>query len=180
MRQIAALLSMLIALSANGAEMWRWKDADGIVHYSDRPVPGAERMDVLSRQKTTSDIPKPAARVVAPPPPAEVVYTRCVVTAPDNDQVFMGVNAVQAAIAVEPIVQAGHRLQVLLNGVPDPQWQAGAVSRTLEGLFRGSYTLRVRVVDAGGNELCAGPVVNFHVRQPSLLAPGRKPPVKKP
>jgi hypothetical protein len=47
-------------------------------------------------------------------------------------------------------------------------------------LNRGSYTLAVRVLDASGRTVCASPIVNFHVRQPSLLAPGRRPPAKKP
>ena len=74
---------MLIALSASAAELWRWKDADGVVHYSDRPVPGAERIDVRSNQKSTGEFnpeapPPPAARPVTP----ANRYTRCAVASP--------------------------------------------------------------------------------------------------
>src|SRR5512139_843458 len=100
MRQIAALLSMLIALSAGATELWRWKDADGVVHYSDRPVQGAERIDVRSTQKSTGEFtPKPAAPAAPPAPPA-VNYTRCIVSSPSNDQVFNAVSAVDVALAV--------------------------------------------------------------------------------
>jgi Domain of unknown function (DUF4124) len=181
MRQRAALLSMLIALSATGAEMWRWKDADGVTHYSDRPVEGAERMEVRSQNSTGEIAARPRAPVVLPPPPPPLFnYARCLVTVPNNDQVFNNMNTVQAAIAVEPDLQAGHQLQVLLNGQPDPQWQSGTRARLLVNLNRGSYTLAVRVLDASGRTVCASPIVNFHVRQPSLLAPGRRPPAKKP
>lgn len=170
---------MLIALSASAAELWRWKDADGVVHYSDRPVQGAERIDVLSTQKSTGEFtpenPKPT-----PPPPAEIRFTRCEVTSPINDQVFTNIRQVEVSIAVEPRLQGDYRLQVLLNGREDADWPAGALSRTLVDLYRGSYTLSVRVLDLYGRTACTGRVINFHVRQPSILAPGRRPPAKKP
>ena len=171
---------MLIALSASAAEMWRWKDADGVVHYSDRPVQGAERIDVLSRQKSTGEITPESPKAVATPPPAEVNFTRCVVTSPANDQVFNNVNTVDVSVTVEPGLQGDYRLQVLLNGREDADWPAGALSRTLSNLYRGSYTLSARVLDLNGRAVCTGPTINFHVRQPSILAPGRRPPAKKP
>jgi hypothetical protein len=178
MRQIAALLSLLFALPAVAAELWRWKDAEGVMHYSDRPVQGAERIDVRSSQKTSSETTPKSNVPAAPPPPAEVRYTRCQVTSPTNDQVFINVNAVDATITLEPELQGDYQLQVLLNGRPYPEWAAAERSHTLVNLFRGSYTLAVRVLDSDGRAVCAGPVTNFHVRQPSILAPGRRPPPK--
>jgi hypothetical protein len=182
MRRSAVLLSMLFALNAGATELWRWKDADGVVHYSDRPVQGAERIDVRSQKSSGEITPKATAKVTPAPPPAQPVvnYTRCVVSSPTNDQVFNAVSAVDVSLALEPALQVDHQLQVLLNGRADPDWPAGALSRTLVNLNRGSYTLSVRVLDLNGRALCAGPTINFHVRQPSILAPGRKPPAKKP
>ena len=179
MRQIAALLSMLIALSASAAELWRWKDADGVVHYSDRPVPGAERIDVRSNQKSTGEFnpeapPPPAAR---PQTPANR-YTRCAVASPVNDQVFNAVRAVPVRLAIEPGLSSDHDLQVILNGSPYAGWPADSMSYTLQNLDRGSYTLAARVLDENGRTLCAGSIINFHVRQPSILAPGRRPPAR--
>lgn len=171
---------MLIALSAGAAELWRWKDADGVVHYSDRPVEGAERMDVLSKQKSTGEFTPETQKPPPPPPAAEVAFTRCAVTSPANDQVFNNIRTVEVTVAVEPGLRGDYSLQVLLNGRPDPDWPAGALSRTLVDLYRGSYTLSARVLDLNGRAVCTGPTVNFHVRLPSLLAPGRKPPAKKP
>ncbi len=170
---------MLLALAAGAAELWRWKDADGVVHYSDRPVQGAERIEVLSKQKTSPDTP-PAPSYTPPPPPTDTAYTRCIVTLPANEQVFNGVSSVDMSIFIEPALRAGHRSQVLLNGRPDTDWPSGTSSRTLANAYRGTYTLSVRVLDAGGRALCEGPAITFHVRQPSLLAPGRRPPAAKP
>ena len=93
---------------------------------------------------------------------------------------FNNVNTVEVAIAVEPGLSGDYQLQVLLNGRADPDWPAGAMSRTLQNLYRGSYTLSARVLDLNGRAVCTGPTVNFHVRQPSILAPGRRPPARRP
>lgn len=173
---------MVIALSAGAAEMWRWKDADGVVHYSDRPVQGAERIDVRAQNATGANVGTTAARAPrpeAPPAPSAARYKRCEVTSPTNDQVFNSVSAVMASLSIEPGLQVGHQLQVLLNGQAVQDWPAGVMSHTFLNLYRGSYTLSVRVLD-GNRELCSGPAVNFHVRLPSVLAPGRQPTGKKP
>ena len=164
---------MLVALSAGAAELWRWKDADGVMHYSDRPVPGAERITVQSTQRSSGEFtPRPAAPVEAPP---EVRYTRCIVSSPQNDETFNNVDSVDAVVTVEPALQPDHSVQVFLNGAVYTGWPPASIAHTLTNLFRGSYTLSVRVLDANGRPACTGSIVNFHVRQASLLQPGRRP-----
>lgn len=175
MRKLVALLSMCIALSATAAELWRWKDADGVTHYSDRPVQGAQRIDVQNTQVSSGAVEPTAPPSPRPPePPAFTRYTRCAVAAPSNDEVFHYPDAVNARMDVEPALQAGHRLQVMLNGSAFKEWPANQFAYTLT-LYRGSYTLNVRVVDANGRVLCAGSPITFHVQQPSVLSPARRP-----
>lgn len=177
MRKLVALLSMCIALSATAAELWRWKDADGVTHYADRPVPGAERIDVQTTQLssgTSASTPAAPQAPPVPPSPAVTKYTRCAVASPMNDEVFNAADSVSARVDIEPALQAGHRLQVLMNGSVFADWPPNQFAYTMS-LYRGSYTLNVRVVDANGRTLCAGSAITFHVRQPSLLAPGRRP-----
>jgi hypothetical protein len=167
---------MTFPLLAGGAEMWRWKDANGVVHYSDRPVPGAERIEVQP-SVTTGSAPATAAASASnvQPPPATVSYTRCAITSPANDQVFNAVNSVTASVEVEPALQGEHRLQIILNGRAYAEWPDGVLTYTLMDLYRGSYVLSVRVVDADGRQLCRGESSTFHVRQPSVQAPRPRP-----
>ncbi len=178
MRQLASFLLLGLSVAAGAADTWRWKDANGVVHYSDRPVPGATLVK-LGPQATPANpeaaiILKPDLAPVVPAAPATMSYTGCVVTAPANDEVFNNERSVRAAVQVSPGLQQGHRMQVLFDGQTYPTWPAGSLSHTFIDLFRGTHTLSVNVVDAAGRSLCSGPVVSFHVRLPSLLSPARQ------
>lgn len=177
MRQLASFLLLALAANAGAAEIWRWTDANGVVQLSDQPMPGAERIVIGSPGTATSPASRPPNAFGPPlsPPPAPVPYTRCEMTAPVHDTVFNINDPVQPAIAIEPSLQPGHRIQVFLNGQPYTAWPEGATGYTLANIYRGSYSIAARVVDADGKMLCSGPSVTFHVRQPSLLSPLRRP-----
>jgi hypothetical protein len=178
MRRLASFLLLGIALAASAKDIWRWKDADGVVHYSDSPVQGAERINA-------SPAPKPGSVSTAAPPgnPGReqeasnaVRYTRCEVIRPAKDTTFnSAVESVSADVTIEPPLQPNHRIQVYLNGSIYPQWPDNSVSFTFPQLDRGAYTLSVRVQDENGGTACSGPAINFYVRQPSVLSPARQP-----
>jgi hypothetical protein len=183
MRQLASFLLLGLAVAAGAAETWRWKDENGVVHYSDRPGPGAKLVVIgsntgSSNPEAASPAP-PAATAQVQQAPTEVRYTACVVVAPVSDEVFNAVNSINAALQLTPELQEGHRIQVLMDGQAYPAWPEGALSYTIADVYRGTHSLSARVVDAEGRNLCSGPVVTFHVRQPSVLAPARQP-VRRP
>ena len=51
-RPILLVLGLLLAVPA-GAEVWRWVDADGVVHFSDTPREGAVQVDVSEARRST-------------------------------------------------------------------------------------------------------------------------------
>jgi hypothetical protein len=182
MRKVAFLLLVVCgaidyAALATAGEMWKWKDANGVVHYSDKPVPGAERIDIVAPKPSIS-VQKPAvaaghtaAANPGPDQPAIVPYTRCVVIAPDSEETFNAVTSVAVGLLVEPALQAGHHIEVLFDGNPLQDWPPDAVSHTVKDLERGSHTLSARVLDANGGTACSGPTLNFHVRLPTVAPP---------
>jgi hypothetical protein len=59
--------ALMAVVAAQAGDIYRWKDADGIWHYSDQPVAGAERVSsgkrtqAVERQSATSTSPATAA-----------------------------------------------------------------------------------------------------------------------
>ena len=50
MRKWLILLSALSGTAASGAPAWTWIDANGTVHFSDRPEPGAAQVELAGAQ----------------------------------------------------------------------------------------------------------------------------------
>ncbi len=182
MRKVAFFLLLGCAtlghgIAATAAETWKWKDANGVVHYSDQPAPGAERMQVVVA-KPSAPAPKQATAQAAPrataaasadsSPPANVPYTRCVITAPDSEETFNATTSVTVGLLVEPALQTGHHIEVLLDGNAVPDWPPTAVSHPVKDLERGAHSVSARVLDASGGTACSGPTLNFHVRLPTV------------
>ena len=68
-----ALAPLVLSLLIGAGEVYRWKDANGVWHYSDQPQPGAElvksaRLSSATPGGGSTPPPPPAARAEAPPP----------------------------------------------------------------------------------------------------------------
>jgi len=176
MRLIASFLLCSVALNAGAADIWRWTDADGVVHFSDQPRPGAVKVNVgpISAPSGNGPPPEPPAEVSIPEPQQRqqsFAYSSCVVQSPENDWTFHGVQPVTVTLGIEPQLQQGHRIQVYVNGAPRPDWPANATSYTLPEVYRGSHTVQARILDSSSRVLCTGPTVTFHLRQTGLTSP---------
>lgn len=189
MRLIASFLLCCVALSAGAAEIWRWKDANGVTHYSDKPMPGAERMGLSipapgspEAEQAAAAAPMEEYQPSEPPAPRAqpFAYKACVITSPAPDETFRGVQPVDIRLRIDPQLQAGHTVRVLYDGSPVADWPPESLQHSLPEVFRGSHTLSVRVFDENGRSVCAGPTVTFHLLQTSVLPPAGQAPRPRP
>jgi hypothetical protein len=145
---------------------------DGTVIFSDQPHPDATRIEPRDPQVVPSfePAPRPPARA---PEPEPFRYHRLAITAPADDEVIWSHEGIiEVEVDVEPALQAGHRLLVLMDGtiVAD----AGGAGRfRIDNVFRGTHVLVAVIEDAQGNALVEAPPVAFHLRQHSILSPTR-------
>lgn len=177
--RIALLLLLGASPLAAAAQVWRWVDQDGVVHLSDKPVPGAQRIE-LKPPVSAAREPSPAAQ---PPVPRSTpsraaarstAYSRCELVDPAEDAAFDAPEAVQLSAQVLPVLRPGDRLQATLNGEPVTDWPPNAMVHVLQQPARGTYVVTFRVVSADGRTQCQSAARSFHVRQPSLIRPGPK------
>ncbi len=174
MRTLPTFVMLLVAASLGAAEAYRWVDKDGVVHYSDKLVPGAEKVPLVSAPKPGS-VPQnftPSAPRTAEP---ETRYSACLITSPVAEQTFGIADAISIVVATQPGLQPGDRLSVTLNGSRIEDWPTGGTTHQVSGLPRGSYTLLAIVTGPAGTAKCSTAPLSFNVFQPSLLSPERKP-----
>ena len=162
-------------MAANAAVVYKWTDADGVVHFSDQPVPGAEKIIVAT--STANGIGRanapgmPAVRNAPEPHPQQTVS----IASPNKEQVFFNDDVVSVRLEVNPGLQANQALTWALNGTPLTAQGPDALAFALPGrLARGTYTLSATVTDAATGQSQAADSVTFYVKQPSELDPLRR------
>jgi hypothetical protein len=175
--RVLVLAAMLCATSAyaqhSTRELWTWTDANGVTHFSDRPVPGARRIELA----TTSPPPPSAAPAPAATPPSTdrrtataVQYRLLEIWEPEQDASFFGADvAVNVRMRVEPDLAPGHRVLLFLDG-RRVEGATDALEQTLTGVARGTHSLTAVIWDDQKELFRSQPRV-FHVRQPSVNAP---------
>ncbi len=165
-RPIFVLLGLLAASTAL-AQAYRWVDNDGVIHYSDRPVPGAERI-ILPKANTTTIRAYQRAEPTSPASqadntPAAFRYESLEVVSPGAEETLWNIEGVlSVSVALNPPLQAGHQVRAYFNG------NAQVVSGTsfqIEEVFRGVHNIQVEVIDATGKLMIRSRTNRFYVQQ---------------
>lgn len=189
--RVLLLLGCLLALTVQAQEsrrdMWTWKDANGVTQFSDRPVPGARKITILSSSSAPvagpmEGAPAPAASPAAPAPAgaAAVSYQSLEIWNPDSGESFFGADAtVNVRMRSEPAVGPGDRLLLYLDGQLVENG-GNPYEYTLSNLERGAHSLSAVIIDSRGTEKIRSAPRVFHVRQPSTVPPRAVGPAVKP
>jgi Domain of unknown function (DUF4124) len=174
-RGVLALVASAFAVHA--AVVYKWTDADGVVHFSDHPAPGAERIVTTgpARIGTVAAGPNPAAAAPAKPS-ASASPLSLTIDSPGNEETFTGNQPVKVHLSVTPELKPTQTITWNLNGSPLANQAPDATQFTLDDLARGTYTLGATVVDQSSGESKSAQPVTFYVMRTSLLSPQHKGP----
>ena len=169
---------LLAAFAGNAAVVYKWTDADGVVHFSDQPVPGAEKLEVgmgSTRTGTTfgEKLPAPkTAEKTVPTKPSD--YTSFSLSSPSPEQTFFNDDIVTAHLNLDPGLLPNHTITWYLDGSALTDQSPDAVTVILRGLPRGTYTVSATVFDSQSQESRNSEIVTFYMREPSALSPQHK------
>jgi len=179
---IAALL--LCAAGIASAEMYKWTDAQGQVHYSDRPPPsGAEKVEVIPAQtyhapalaqaKPTTESPNSRRQAVS--------YSDFEIRRPQMDDVIPNSGgSVSVELRLNPTLQPGHAVWLYLDGKRLDGLSTTGTSFDLSNVVRGDHTLVASIVDTAGKQIVSAPAVKFSLRQTSVAKPPVGPSLRPP
>ena len=165
----------MAAFTVQAAVIYKWVDADGVVHYSDQASPGAEKIYTGGSGSTAA--PGPAAPRAAAAPTAQrkqagggLDYTEFSIDSPVSDQTFFADDAVNVHLNLQPALKPNQSLTWHLNGKQLDE-QANSAGFSLAQMARGAYTIAATITDQQSGESQNSNSVTFFVRQPSALSP---------
>lgn len=175
-------LALGLAAGVAPADVYRWVDEDGTVHYSDEPREGAERLEL--GEPATVQTPDAGAAPAREEPEApeeaereadDEGYERFAITSPQPEQTIQSApGRVPVALALQPQLREGHAVTLLLDGEPVQQSPLEGLELTLEPVDRGTHTLEARVTDDRGEVLARTDRVTFYLHRPSVNLPARQ------
>lgn len=172
----------LPAAATAGAEVYRWVDTEGQVHYSDRPSPGADLVVIDVAPVGTTPVAGVSSTgrlpVATRDTPVAAAYDSLAIQSPGQDETLWNIGGqLDVAVALQPALQAGHRLQLILDGQTVAELDAGVTRTRLTEVYRGQHTLIAKIRDASDTTLMQSAPVTFYVQQSSVA---RNPPVTNP
>jgi len=165
------VLFVLWATAAASAEVWRWVDDDGVVHFSDTPRAGAERIDISeSRQSTGAriyrDTAPPGADGEAPAEEQAFKYDSLTISSPGAEETLWNIEGtVTVSLSLSPGLQTGHRVRVYHNGESQ---MVNSTSFTLDEVWRGTHNIQAEVLDETGRLMIRSQPNRFYVQQNSV------------
>ena len=178
-RTITALIFTLAA-GAILAQAYKWTDEEGVVHYSDRPQEGAERIELRAAPRRPPPPPartssRAAAGTVeeAPEEAAAFRYEALTIGSPLAEETLWNIEGVlNVQLNVQPALQAGHRIRVFFDGEPR------FVNRTrfqIEEVYRGVHNIQAEIIDDTDTMMIRSMPNRFYVQHNTVPTGGPSP-----
>ncbi len=153
-------------------EAWKWTDENGVVHYSDVPVDGAEIVNLseysrttgarISRGRAASSSSRDEAEIAAP----KFRYESLSIAAPGAEETLWNIEGtLSVTVSVSPALQSGHRLRAYFDG---QMRTVGGTSFTIDEVYRGVHNLQAEVLDETGKLMIRSRPNRFYVQQSTV------------
>ena len=171
-RAILVLLGLFVAPLAAASEAYVWTDEDGVVHYSDRPVPGARKIELAepntgqspARRRSEATSSEPEDGPTEPKGPFR--YESLTVASPGPEETLWNIGGVlNVSLALSPPLQPGHQVRVYFDGNAQI---VSATSFQLQEVWRGVHNLQAEVLDPTGKMLIRSQPNRFYVQQTTV------------
>ncbi len=176
-RPIFILLGLL---AADGvlAQAYKWTDEDGVVHYSDKPQAGAEKVELPASnpgRASTANRSSSAARSRADAardaqeaePVAPFSYESIEVASPVAEETLWNIEGtLSVSLSLTPALRPGHQVRVYFDGTPQ---LVRTASFQLEEVYRGVHNIQVEVIDETGKLMIRSRPSRFYVQQNNVF-----------
>lgn len=165
MRFIGWCAAVMLSTTLSAATLYKVTNADGSVTYTDRPVPGAEAVDLGKVNSATiprlaSSAPKPANKQRE-----QISYDLNIVQPAEEATVRSNLGEVTVTGRMTPT--AAGRYELYLDGAL--MESSGAPTFKLSGVHRGAHTLEIKFRNNSGKILASSPQRVFFLHRVSAL-----------
>jgi hypothetical protein len=171
LKRIFVGLSAILLAGVVLAQAYRWVDEDGVVHFSDKPGPGAERIElpssdtnVVRRRPVTQSTRSSTPSAEPVPNPVAFSYESIAFASPAAEETLWNIAPIlNVSVDLQPGLQPGHQIRVFFDG--EPRGTFRSTSFEIDEVWRGAHNIQVEVLDQGGNMMTRSQPNRFYVQQ---------------
>ena len=173
--RVLLVILMLMAHMSVQAELFKWKDADGNIIYSDQPPPGHGKQETqIDEDELPPIISVPApetssissSNATSTENDSKMSYLSLAITEPVHDTaVRENSGKVRISVRVEPqiFVERGDMLVIYMDGVEIYRGQQ--TSTMLDNVDRGTHTIKAALVNSRGQVIKETGITSFTLQR---------------
>jgi hypothetical protein len=165
---ILIILAVVTSLptSATSTKIYVWRNADGVLVYSDSPKPGAEEVEVKESNNISSSIDTSILDIN--PKAIEEKYQVEISQPANNATIRDNTGSVYVSGRIKPIFKQGLKIQLLLDNQPyeKPQSHSMFVLRNIE---RGEHQLKMDLINDKGKVIASSKSITFYMHRASVI-----------
>lgn len=170
LRQLSIVFFSLVTCALH-AQVYKWTDSQGVVHFSDKPHAGAVSIDNIESQSYSVPVPtelQETSSEVKQESKKKAIYSTVTIVQP-HDQITIRNNQGYLVVTAEtvPNLLPEHQVQVLLDGKPQGSPQTSLMFQ-LNGIYRGSHTLAVQIINSNGKVIKTSPQIVIYMQRPRV------------
>ena len=156
---------LLLVPFAVCAQVYKWTDKDGNVHYSDTPQKNTDKPLDLPESMIYKAPPKPRIDLSKPKKREPYkAYKTFKISSPQNDgTVRSAPGNMVVSLQISPSLMSGHEAVVMIDGKQVGKSKSASVS--VSNVDRGTHSLSAKIVDAGGKTVASASAITFHMKR---------------
>jgi len=152
--------------SGTSTKIYVWRNAEGVLVYSDSPKPGAEEVEVKEPNKMSSSVDTSILDIN--PKAIEEKYQVEINQPANNATIRDNTGSVYVSGRIKPIFKQGLKIRLLLDNAPydKPQSHSMFVLRNVE---RGEHQIKMELLDEKGKVIALSKPITFYMHRASVI-----------
>lgn len=160
------IVSVLKPAYATSAKIYVWRDASGVLVFSDSPAPGAEEVEIKpSNQNISSSMDTSILDIK--PKQLDDKFEVDIIRPTNNSTIRDNTGSVHVSGRIKPVFKQGLSIQLFIDEVPykTPQTHSMFALRDVE---RGEHQIKLVLFNAKGKVIASSKSVTFYMHRASV------------
>lgn len=159
-------MTLVIPVHAATSKVYVWRNAEGVLVFSDSPKPGAEEIEVKDPNIASSSIDTSILDIT--PKVIEEKYQVEITQPATNSTIRDNTGSVHVQGRIMPIFKQGLKISLLLDGEPYQKPQSYSLF-ALRNIERGEHVLKMELINTKGKVIASSPPITFYMHRASVI-----------